>query len=195
VARAYSHYWHSVAYEGETRSFDEAVEQELAGLRPPGAEPYVKRGFYSEPLGRYLDAFGDNVHVLFLEELTRDPAGTLRKVFEFLEVDDDVADRVVTEHRNAFKLPRGRVAASVVQSVRLRRVARSLIPENLRPRLESILLSRDGQASMTAATREVLEGVYLTDADALRRILGRPLPWARGRTGTLTSMSSGSQRQ
>lgn len=45
---------------------------------------YVRRGFYSEPLQRYLDTFGQNVHVVFFEEMTRDPTATLGGDFAFL---------------------------------------------------------------------------------------------------------------
>ena len=87
------------------------MEDELAGDLPPGAEHYVHIGFYSEPLERYLRAFGDNVYVLFLEAMTRDPSSELREVFEFLGVEAEVAERLTAEHRNRLRCrapgPRG----------------------------------------------------------------------------------------
>lgn len=180
VARAYSHYWHAVGNGHEPRGFAEAVHDELAGRRPDGAEPYVRRGFYSEALRRYLALFGDNVRVLFLEELSRDPATTLRSVFAFLGVDPNVADRLVVERRNESRLPRGRVAGRILRSSRSRKVAAAFVPRRLRSSIEGLLSSRPAQPAMAAETRELLVSVYTPDEDELRSILRRPLPWRQG---------------
>jgi hypothetical protein len=178
VERAYSAYWHVVAYGGEKRSFVEAVKQELDGVHTPRIDPYVKRGFYSGPLRRYLDVFGENVHVLFLEEMNRDPATTLRSVFEFLGVDADVADRLVTERQNTFSLPRGRISSFVFRSARLRSLATPLVPFRFRARLERMLLSNDQKPPMAPGLRQLLENVYRADGAKLESMLRRPLPWS-----------------
>jgi len=61
VERAYSHYWHVVAYGAERRTFSDTVRNELAGDQHPGVEPYAAGGFYVEPLQRYFRTFGDSV--------------------------------------------------------------------------------------------------------------------------------------
>jgi hypothetical protein len=182
VERAYSHYWHDVTFGGETRSFREAVQDELAGHRRPGLDTYVRRGFYSEPLRRYLDTFGENVYVLFLEDMHRDPAATLRGVFEFLGVDADVAESLAAGRRNAFQVPRGPVSRSILQSVRLRAVARMLVPRRLRSRFESVLLATDEKPPMAPDVRRLLESLYRSDEDVLERMLGRRLPWSQRTT-------------
>jgi hypothetical protein len=176
VERTYSHYWDSVQYGDERRAFPEAVQAELAGDRRPGVEPYVKRGFYTEHLDRYLETFGENVHVLFLEEMTRDPKAELRRVFEFLRIDADVADRLTVERRNTFALRR-RPAARLVRSPTMRKVGRLLVPFSLRPRVESLLFKRGSKPPMDDNVRQLLREVYERDRGALERLLGRPVPW------------------
>jgi hypothetical protein len=179
VERAYSHYWHAVSNGQETRTFAAAVRDELAGRRPEGAEPYVRRGFYTESLRRYLSLFGENVRVVFLDELSRSPAQTLRGVFEFLGVEPEVADRLVVERRNAFRLPRGRVAARILRSNLFRRAGRRLTPSRSRAAVESLLFTRTERPAMDAEVRQLLAGVYASDQEELQATLGRPLPWAR----------------
>lgn len=177
--RAHSHYWHAVSNGLETRTFPEAVQDELAGVRLDGVETYVGRGLYSEPLRRYLDHFGDNVHVLFLEELSREPAATMREVFAFLGVDPGAADDLVVERRNEFRLPRGRFASRILRSARFRGVAARLVPRRLRPSVEGALFARGARPAMSAESRALLADVYAPDEDALESILGRSLPWKR----------------
>jgi hypothetical protein len=179
VERAHSHYWHAANNGHETRTFAEAIRDELAGLRPDGAEVYVKRGFYSEPLQRYLDHFGDNVHVLFLEDLSREPTATMREVFAFLDVDPGAAEDLVVERRNEFRLPRGRLAGRILRSARLRGVAARLVPRRLRPSIEGALLATGARPAMPAELRALLADVYASDEDLLQSILGRSLPWKR----------------
>jgi len=180
IERAYSHYWHVVSNGHERRTFVEAVREELADRRTPGAERYVKRGFYSKPLRRYLDVFGDSVHVLFLEELSRRPAKILRAVFDFLAVDPDFASQLVAERRNTFQLPRGPVASLVLRSATSRRAAGFLVPRQLRASIERLLLSTPAQPVMEDEARDLLSGVYKSDEEELRSILGRSLPWSDG---------------
>lgn len=179
VERAHSHYWHQVTFGKEKRSFSDAVREELAGVRRQDLDRYVRRGFYSEPLQRYLETFGQNVHVVFFEEMTRDPTATLGGVFAFLGVDRDVTHRLVVERRNAFQLPRGRMAGSIIHSRSLRAAGRRIVPRGFRPRLEEALLASREKPLIEPGVRRLLEGAYSSDCEALERILGRQLPWSR----------------
>jgi hypothetical protein len=179
IERAYSHYWHAVSNGRESRAFAEAVRAELADERPEGTEPYIRRGFYSPPLRRYLDQFGDNVRVLFLEELSRDPARTMHGLFDFLGVAPEAAEELAVERRNAFQLPRGRVAGWILRSGEARRATASLVPLGLRARLERLLVASPPRPAMDADLRLLLAGVYRSDEDTLESILQRPLPWRR----------------
>lgn len=179
IERAYSHYWHAVSNGHESRSFAEAVRAELADERPDGTEPYIRRGFYSAPLRRFLDLFGDNVRVLFLEELSREPAGTMRGVFDFLRIAPEAAGQLVVERRNAVHFPRGRVASRILRSQPTRRAAASLVPLRLRPRLERLLLTSPPRQAMDADLRAQLADLYQSDEETLESILQRPLPWRR----------------
>lgn len=179
VERAYSHYWQQVTFGEETRSFPEAVEEDLAGIRREGLDGYVRRGFYSEQLQLYLDTFGEYVHVVFFEEMTRDPVSVMRDVFAFLAVEPAVADELVVERRNTFRRPRGRLAKAILDSRRVRVAARHVVPLRFRSRLEEALLAPGETPAIEPEVRRRLESVYGSDSAALERLLGRGLPWSK----------------
>jgi hypothetical protein len=177
IDRAHSHYWDTVRYGREQRSFREAVEDELAGRLPPGREPYLRRSLYTEPLQRFIGEFGANVHVLFFEEMARESRAVLRHVFEFLAIDPGAADRVDLEARNSFAVPRNRAARMVISSARARGLARRFVPRPFRGSLEGLLLRREVKPNIDAELVPVLTDHFAGDRRALEDLLGRPVSW------------------
>jgi hypothetical protein len=99
VARAFSHYQHAKARGRETRTFEQAVQDELRqNAFPPRlgialraeAPPmlgYVARGYYAPQLELVLALFGrKRVLILDSADLFADTAGTCQRVFEFLRL-------------------------------------------------------------------------------------------------------------
>jgi hypothetical protein len=177
IERAYSHYWHAFRNGEETRSFLEAVRDEVAGRYLPGVEPYLKRSLYGEPLQRYLDAFGERVYVLFLEEMARDVAGELRKVFTFLGVGPEFAERIHSTPQNAFALPRNPIIAKLLRSPHARRVMRAAVPQQARRRVERLLVKSGDKPPMAPEAMAHLNGFFDNDRIRLERLLNRRVPW------------------
>jgi len=177
IERAASHYWHAVQYGREKRTFGDAVADELAGRPRPGSPLYVRRGMYSGSLRQYLEIFGENVHVVFLEELTLRPQEQLMEVFRFLGVEEDVAERITLLRLNAFRLPRpttGRLVGSEVG----RRIGRRLVPRRYRSHIEALLFRAPERPPIDPTLRRVLNDAYEGDREPLERLLGRNVPWA-----------------
>ncbi len=106
VDRAYSHYWHERRTgREEPITFEEALEREperLARMGRAGKRrfAYVDRGHYLPELRRAARVHGrEKLHVLLLEDLRADRAGTLAELFEFLGVDTAPASEI-SEHRS-----------------------------------------------------------------------------------------------
>ncbi len=93
VERAFSHWNMERKRVKESLPFPEAIEHEAERAR--AALPlqhrvysYVDRGFYAHQLRRLFNIFGrENCLVLLNEELRDDHTKSLRRVFEFLDVD------------------------------------------------------------------------------------------------------------
>ena len=175
VERAYSHYWFHVRHNQETRSFREAVEEELTTSE--GADThYTDWSFYATRLERYLGIFGNNVHVLFLEELRANVDRELRTIYEFLDVDWHVAEHGSVGAHNAFVMPRNGPGTRVVQSPALLAFGRKL-PRRVRRKVVGLVMLKSKKPNMDREARSLLRNVYKPERKQLELLLGRPLPW------------------
>lgn len=109
VGRAYSNYWDRVATGNESlATFEEAIEAEESRLASATEEwlsvpghyhfchdhnSYLARGRYAEQLERYFATFPrDQLLVLPLEALHRDPGGSFRRIEDHLGLDHHEVD-------------------------------------------------------------------------------------------------------
>jgi hypothetical protein len=169
--RAYSEYLHNIETGNERRPFLPALRDLLARGAPdnPRAD-FLSSGFYVDGLERYLRIFGESVHVLFFEDLRRDAREEVRKIFAFLEIDPDVADRLDLRALNRSHLPR-RGARRLLTSRGVR-----ALPGPLRTRAERLLVRRS-RPPMPPEARALLDEVYASERAPLEQLLQRPLPW------------------
>jgi hypothetical protein len=180
VERAWSHYLNDVREGFETRSFDEAIEEDAAD--PDGrwgdANLYVQLGFYTHQLRRYLETFPDTL-VLFFEEFVRDVPGHLDRTCDFLGVTrfDDAAAAV--RRSNEYARPRNRLARATLGSGGVRQLARSVAPQRVRTLVRRQLQTTGAKPPVPADARARLESLYAGEAEALRDLLGRDVPWGR----------------
>ncbi len=93
VARTYSAYMFLARDGRETFSFEEGLSREEE-RKQQGFEPmwwYKELSLYYSQIKRYLEVFGtERVKVLLNDELVANPGQTLRDIFVFLGVKDDV---------------------------------------------------------------------------------------------------------
>jgi hypothetical protein len=81
-------------------TFDQYVERSLRVRREgqpltPQNQPYwhLSGGFYVEHLSAWLDAFGDDLRVVFFEQLAEDPAAVVIGLCRWLGIDESPASR------------------------------------------------------------------------------------------------------
>lgn len=173
VSAAYSHYWHWVRYGHEDRDFLTVVREGLSERK----NFIVVRGHYPTSVRRYLDLFSPNVLVLVFEEFAQNVRGHVRRVLEFLSVDEDYAEYFDATPRNVTALPHNMLSRGVYGSRRLRSLGRSIVPGRLHGGLERFMLQRVHVPRMEPEARRLLEGYYGPEVEELERVLGRVLPW------------------
>lgn len=128
-------------------------------LRAENSEFLTLRfGRYAEFLPGWMDTFGDDLLVLFAEDLARDPARVMARVFGWLGIDPEVADRLDYGRRNVTASPR-----SVAMHRYAARANISLKPVFARLPWLRRPLHRAYQRFNTTVARE-----HLTPADRLR---------------------------
>jgi Sulfotransferase family len=181
VERAYANYWTYVGLGLERRSFPDAVREELAASEvdfaatPP---PFVRRGFYAEQLERYRAAFGPSaVVVIFLADLAADVRGTMRSIFERLDLDPEPAESIDPVPHFPFRAPRYRAAAVALRVPGARRIGDAVLRGRLRSVVERAIF-RYEKPPLDPQTRSLLREVYEPHDRRLQELLGAPLPWA-----------------
>jgi hypothetical protein len=174
-------YLETVAFNLEQRTFPQALHDELVEGKVSSDHPTYTGQRLTPALERYLDTFGERVFVLFFDELVADTRGVVRRLYEFLDIDPTVADRVDPRPHNSFALPRNRAVANLVHSRRALRAARAIVPRRLRDSIWRTLVPYTSRPDPDPESVEVLRRLYEPDVLALRALLDRRLPeaWER----------------
>jgi hypothetical protein len=125
VARAYSHYWHSVSTGRATLPFARQVTERPGNL--------VRRGEYAPQLRRWLKHFDrDRLLAVFFEDFVRDPQNTVDRCMRFLGIDTMIDVSTIDSHRNPSWPPlslRGRLALNAAMPWLMRKRYRGFLPE------------------------------------------------------------------
>lgn len=184
-----------LAFSGveDIQDFATALDAEpdrRAGRRITAAANVAEDLFYrsivdfAPQVERYLGAFGrDRVLVLFLEDLRRDPAGTVASVYRFLGVDDRFQPVLaVTNPRK--KVRSGLVRRLVSQPPGIvRAVVRGLTTRALRKtayqRIQRLNARRADVGPLPVDLRARLEAQLAPDTARLEALLQHPVPYRR----------------
>jgi hypothetical protein len=188
VERAYSAFLFMVRDSRETVSdFAQALREEEARIAEKWGPVYHyrQRGFYYPQLKRYFDRFDrDRIQVYLYEDLKSDPAGMVRSIFRFLEVDDGFAPDVSAKH-NISGVPTSETLQALYLLVRkqnpVKSALRPLLPAGVRSRMRSRAVrgiqSRNlaKPPRMAPEIRAELSEVYREDILKLQDLLQRDL--------------------
>ncbi|HET6560444.1 MAG TPA: sulfotransferase domain-containing protein [Marmoricola sp.] len=138
-------------------------------------------GYYGDYVPLWLDAFGPDIKVLFTENLADDPVGVMRDVLRWLEIDDEVAERLDLDPRNPTLHPRSTRLAHLAYSLkksaeRRSRVARLVRARTVREpvrRLYHALNAGKPPPHMLPSTRRHVEQLYAESNAQTREALRR----------------------
>lgn len=75
-------------------------------------------GYYADYIGDWLDAFGDDVRIIFNDEMARDPAKVLADLFQWLDIDTAVTETMDLVPRNRTVHARSPRVAKAVFSLK-----------------------------------------------------------------------------
>jgi Sulfotransferase domain len=179
IDRMLSHYLHNIGGGYDDRPLADALSD------PDTA--YVDRGRYFFQLEPYLERFDDErIALVTREELKRDRAATMRRVFGFLGVDPDFTSPQFErewETGTAKGSGRFRVMDRAVRLPGLRALDRNFdrLPESLRWAVERLVHDPGRGAApkpeLPAGLRGRLAERYRPDVERLERWSGREFGW------------------
>ena len=180
--RAFSSYWHMRRDGRELLpTFEEALEAEEARIQAGWDYiwHYVRLGFYYEQLRRYYDLFPAAQMAVFLfDEFKSDPAGTVRAVCRFLEIDDSFTPDTSVQY-NVSGVPRlRRLHQFVSRPNRVKGALRPFVPLAARRKIGTQLKSWNvnGRKPVVAAqTRQQLQAIYREDILRLQTLIDKDL--------------------
>ena len=90
----------------ETRTFEQAVEDELSGACRDFRRTYLHQSLYAPHLKRWLATFdSDQILILDSRELFRDKAATLGRVFEFLDLPPYEPTELPVKNKGRYREP------------------------------------------------------------------------------------------
>jgi Sulfotransferase domain len=179
IDRLLSHYLHNVGGGYETRP----MEQVLAD--PDSA--YVARSRYAMQVEPYLSEFGgDRVAIVSREELKDDRAATMRRAFEFLEVEASFTSEQFDREWETGSAKSGggfRIMDRAVRIPGLRALDRNFdrLPERLRWLVERLVHDPESGAAakpeLSREFREQLEELFREDVARLEQVAGKRFGW------------------
>jgi hypothetical protein len=183
VDRAYSHYWHWRERMGELRSFEQVVDDELAGEPGPRSllwdESRPKEYSYLAP-GRYLPQLQSltthvdraRLKVVVFDDLSARPDEVFRDVCRFLDLDPEQVPESVGRVENSFRYYYPRWLWAFFVRVRIGR----FIPARAAGALyRAMVRTSDPYPPMDPALRARLGAWYAEDNRALGEWLGHDL--------------------
>ena len=108
--RAYSNFLHTKRADRENvNSFEQAIKIEKERISDNWSPlyHYIQKGFYSVQLKRYYNLFPkENIKVYLFEDVVKTPKETLKDIFEFLNVDENI-EIDVSKKSNVSGTPKG----------------------------------------------------------------------------------------
>ncbi|MAE66007.1 MAG: hypothetical protein CMJ18_17180 [Phycisphaeraceae bacterium] len=166
VDRAVSHYHHLIGYGfAPVRDVNRGLDQVLVGDLArawPRTEEILEAGFYGAQIERYLGHFPrERMLILLHEQVHREPAETMRRVFRFLEIDEAFEPEHLDQRPQAVVYD--------LKRLRWRRLRNTILYRHSPDRMRLFPRDRIGPLS-----RSTLRGIDWVD----RRLLAR---WDRAR--------------
>lgn len=174
IARAISHHQHMMNVEGPGRMVPDinvAIEQDISPIH---------FSQYADQLKPWIETFGiDNIRVVKFEDYVSDRQAELEKLFQFLEVANEVIDIDVDgANRGGSRMTGGRFVTEMIRTKTFQGRIKPLLPTSLMPFLRRLFL-RKAKLAVIAPTEETINFIFESvrqDVVQLQEILGLQEP-------------------
>lgn len=178
VQRAFSHYLMDRKLAFTTKTFEEALEEDKAHQPKSWGSTslYLELGLYYEQVKRYFDVFPhEQILVVLSEELRKQPEQTIRKLYNFLEIDDQFLPSLSEKH-NAAVVPRNAIIFKLLTFNTLRvKIRRYLKNGPLKSWLRKMAYTPPDINSPDKKTIQKLQLFYHDDILKLSQLTGKDL--------------------
>jgi hypothetical protein len=133
----------------------------------------LRIGFYADYLGDWLEEFGDDLRVVFVEKLRRDPRAEVAALFGWLGIDPGVATSLDLGPRKVTEHPRSTLLAATARTVKRR--SKRFLPSAAQRGLQRAYLQLNSGGELTEefdpAVRRHVEELYRASNQSTARML------------------------
>lgn len=182
VERAFSHYLMDVRSQWTNKPFLNAAIDSLNDAEEDWACQYIRLGLYHEQVKRYFDIFPKSqIKVLLFDNLKTDTNSVIQDIFEFLEIQPDIACIDHNKKYNKAQLPKYTWVNGLFRGINaMKKVGifikiMNMIPEKITKRLKSLLMSSDTLPRLSSNDREALLPYFSDDIKKLSTLINRDL--------------------
>lgn len=180
--RAFSSYMMYVRDMHEKRLFLQAVDDEIAGNLKPSPFTwlsYLGPGLYGQQLEQFLRVFDrEQVFIGLYEDLRADPLALMRRVYRFLEIDEDFTPDMGATY-NASGKPKNKLIARLTRKSKLTTKVRQWMPEGVMARVDKAVgrLQAKNLEKVRPEPEAIakLRSYYAEDVRLLSRLIDRDL--------------------
>lgn len=152
-------------------------EREEPLIRDEAAGTYLASGFVSHFLASYLERFArERIRIHLFEDFQRDPAGVVRDLFAFLNVDPSFVPDLSRRHNQSGGMVRSRLLRRAwVRSALLRARLRPYLPGAMRDQVFGLVTRNLAPICLDPTLRAELTELYREDIERLSVLLDRDL--------------------
>lgn len=175
--RAYSNFLHAIRNNHEPlKDFRQALQEEETRIRDNSVFlwHYKSKGFYYKQLSRYFELFDrSQIKVCLYEDLNTNPAGVIKDLFEFLEVDSSFEPDVSRKY-NVSVVPKNPLLTALIKNLKpVTPAVKTLLPDGVRHYIRSKVF--DTPPPIAPEMRKQLGEEYREDILQMQELLGRDL--------------------
>ena len=182
VERAFSAYRHvSRNSLAEILSFENALKEESGRLdRNPSITPmvmYKDMSLYNDAVQAYKSAFKD-VHIILHEDLKNNLSTTMKNIFRFLEINQEVEVNFVSQHNvGAWDWRSTWLKNVLFGKSRWKSILKFFIPKNVLQRMGSFIRTIGGQKAVQIVpeTKTELQAYFRDDIVSLAKTIDKDL--------------------
>ena len=179
--RAYSNYLHTKRADRENAAtFQEAIELENKRIEDNWSPlyHYIEKGYYSVQLKRYYQLFPqENIRVYLFEDVVSNTKETLKDIFKFLEVDENV-EVDTSKKANVSGIPSG-VFGFVLKKMRYYNLMSKFVISDYLPKFIMELISRSIYKPTKKLDknlrRDITEKYYKEEIHTLEKLIKKDL--------------------
>ena len=188
IMRTYSHYRMSLARKIETRPFEVCIKELLNKEIKIDNKENMEREFirlseYGRILSIYLRFFPqESIKIMFSEKLREDPVNSMKSVYEFLGVSNDIISNELFKEHNVGGDKRYRLLEKVLMSEKIRKPLRLVIPSNWRKKIgfwfiTEFTVKPKSDPGPNSNIRKQLTDHFRRDVSLLENLFGLKVPW------------------